>query len=272
MRRAAAVVVIVTLVASGLLALMWSQQRRLIYFPSPGPVPPAATQLPNGLDVVLEADDGIRLGAWYFPVDGGGPAVLVCNGNGGDRAMRVALAAALNARGMSVLLFDYRGYGGNPGKPTEDGLAADARAAQAWLAAQPGVEEIVYFGESLGAAVAVGLTMHRPPAVLVLRSPFTSLADVAAVHYPWLPVRRLLLDRYPSIDRIGSVTAPVLIIAGDRDDIVPARLSKRLYDAANEPKRWLLVPGAGHNDAALLDGWPMLDGITGFLADTGFTW
>ena len=142
--------------------------------------------------------------------------------------------------GLSVLLFDYRGYGGNPGRPSEDGLAADARAAQAWLAAQPDVDpdRIAYFGESLGAAVAVGLAVQRPPAALVLRSPFTSLADVGAVHYPWLPVRRLLLDRYPSIERIASVHAPVLVIAGDRDDIVPAALSKRLYDAAAEPKRY----------------------------------
>jgi fermentation-respiration switch protein FrsA (DUF1100 family) len=200
-----------------------------------------------------------------------GPAVLVCNGNGGDRTLRVELATALNRMGMSVLLFDYRGYGGNPGRPTEEGLAADARAAQAWLAAQPGVEQIVYFGESLGGAVAVGLAVQRPPAALVLRSPFTSLADVAAVHYPWLPLRRLLLDRYPSIERIASVRVPVLVIAGDRDDIVPARLSRQLYEAANEPKRWLLVPGAGHNDRDLLDGRQMLDGIEGFLSETGMT-
>jgi len=271
MRRAAVVVVIVAFVASGLLAVLWSQQRRLIYFPSPGPVPPAATMLPDGQDVDLRTDDGIRLGAWYFPVAGNGTAVLVCNGNGGDRAGRIDLAAALNGMGLSVLLFDYRGYGGNPGRPSEDGLAADARAAQAWLAAQPGVEKVVYFGESLGGAVAVGLAVERAPAALILRSPFTSLPDVAAVHYPWLPVRRLLLDRYPSIDRIGSVRAPVLVIAGDRDDIVPDRLSRRLYDAAGEPKRYVLVPGAGHNDPALLDGRPMLAEIEGFLAGTGLT-
>ncbi len=153
--------------------------------------------------------------------------------------MRAALAVALNRMGLSVLLFDYRGYGGNPGRPSEEGLAADARAAQAWLAAQPEVDpdRIAYFGESLGAAVAVGLAVQRPPAALVLRSPFTSLADVGAVHYPWLPVRRLLLDRYPSIERIASVHAPLLVIAGDRDDIVPLSLSRRLYDAAAEPKR-----------------------------------
>lgn len=269
--RALAVIAIVTLVASGLIALMWSQQRRLIYFPSPGPVPSAAMVLPNGRDVVLDTEDGIRLQAWHFPVDGEAPAVLVCSGNGGDRSMRAALAVALNRMGLSVLLFDYRGYGGNPGRPTEDGLAADARAAQAWLAAQAGVKEIVYFGESLGAAVAVGLAVQRPPAAMVLRSPFTSLADVAATHYPWLPARRLLLDRYPSIERIASVSVPLLVIAGDRDDIVPESLSRRLYDAAREPKRYLVVTGAGHNDPELLDGPRMLDEIGTFLATTGLT-
>jgi uncharacterized protein len=270
MRRAAVVMAIVVLVASGLVALLWSQQRRMIYFPTPGPLPPAATVLPNGRDVVLETDDGIRLGAWYFPARTPGPAVLVCNGNGGNRWLRTELAAALSRAGVSALLFDYRGYGGNPGRPTEDGLAADARAAQAWLAAQPDVDpnRIAYFGESLGAAVAVGLAVQRPPAALLLRSPFTSLADVAAVHYPWLPARRLLLDRYPSIERIASVSAPVLVIAGDRDDIVPASLSRRLFDAAVDPKRWLLVPGAGHNDRELLDGRQMMDAVERFLAET----
>ncbi|WP_006244534.1 alpha/beta hydrolase [Mycolicibacterium tusciae] len=268
MRRLAIVAAIVALVASGLLAFVWSQQRQLIYFPSPGPVPPAVAMLPNGQDLVLETDDGIRLGAWYFPVSGGGPAVLVCNGNGGDRSDRVELAAALNRMGLSVLLFDYRGYGGNAGKPSEDGTTADARAAQAWLAVQPGVEKIVYFGESLGAAVAVGLAIERAPAALILRSPFTSLTDVGAMHYPWLPVRLLLTDRYPSIDRIGSVHVPLMVIAGDRDDIVPEALSRRLFDAANEPKRYVVVPGAGHNDQELLDGRQMLADIDGFLSST----
>jgi len=243
-----------------MLSRIWGVQRRLIYFPSPGPVPTAAAVLPNGRDVVLETDDGIRLGAWYFP--GRGRGVLVCNGNAGDRSMRAALAVAFNRAGLSVLLFDYRGYGGNPGAPCEDGLAADARAAWAWLAGRPEVDEIAYFGESLGAAVAVGLAMDEPPAALVLRSPFTSLPEVAAVHYPWLPVGRLLLDRYPSIERIGSVRAPLLVVAGDRDDIVPLSLSQRLYDAAVEPKRFVVVPGAGHNHP---EPAPIIDELTGFM-------
>ena len=171
--------------------------------------------------------------------------------------------------GMSVLLFDYRGYGGNPGPPSEKGLAADARGAQAWLAAQPEVDpnRIVYFGESLGAAVAIGLAMERPSAALVLRSPFTSLAEVGRVHYPWLPVGWLLIDRYPSIDRIGSLAVPVMVIAGDRDDIVPESLSRKLYDAAPDPKRYLVVPGTGHNDPELIDGRRMLDEVGRFLSE-----
>lgn len=229
--------------------------------------------MPGGRDVVLETVDGIRLGAWYLPVPGAesGPAVLVCNGNGGDRSLRALLAIGLSRLGLSVLLFDYRGYGGNPGRPSEKGLAADARAAQAWLAEEPEVDpdRIVYFGESLGAAVAVGLAADRPPAALVLRSPFTSLADVARVHYPWLPLGRMLVDRYRSIDRIGSLTTPVMVIAGDRDDIVPESLSKRLYDAAHEPKRYLLVPGAGHNDPELIDDPRLLGEVGSFLSEAG---
>jgi uncharacterized protein len=122
-------------------------------------------------------------------------------------------------------------------------------------------------GFSQPQAAGVGLAAERPPEALVLRSPFTSLADVGRVHYPWLPVRQLLLDRYPSIDRIGSVAAPLLVIAGDRDDIVPAMLSQRLYDAAAEPKRFVLVPGVGHNDPELLDGRQMIDEIRRFLSD-----
>src|SRR3954469_18908824 len=131
-----------------MLSRIWAQQRRLIYFPSPGPVP----HVLGARDVVLETEDGIRLGAWYFPA--GRPAVLVCNGNGGGRSMRAPLAAALNRLGYSALLFDYRGYGGNPGSPTEDGLAADARAARAWLYRPPAFGRLAHFGVFLCAALA----------------------------------------------------------------------------------------------------------------------
>jgi uncharacterized protein len=265
--------VTVAVLVAVLLGLVWSQQRRLIYYPWPGRVPAAASALPGGQEVVLETEDGIRLGAWFVPAPGSaprGPAVLVCNGNAGNRALRAPLAAALARAGLSVLLFDYRGFGGNAGRPSEDGLAADARAAQAWLAGRPEIDpsRIAYFGESLGAAVALRLAVERPPAALVLRSPFTSLTDVGRLHYPWLPVRLLLADRYPSADRVAGLTVPVLVVAGEHDRIVPAALSRRLYDAAPEPKRFLLVPGADHNDSALLDGRQLVGEIARFLEGT----
>lgn len=243
-----------------------SLQRRLIYFPSRGPMVPVAAVMSGGEDVVLETEDGLRLGAWFLPAPGG-PAVLICNGNAGDRALRAPLAAALHSAGLSVLLFDYRGYGGNPGRPSEQGLAADARAARAYLAARPDVDSgrITYFGESLGAAVAVRLAVESPPAALVLRSPFTSLTDVGRLHYPWLPVAAVLTDRYPSISRVAQVAAPLLVIAGDRDTLVPAELSQRLYERAREPKQFVLVLGADHNSIQLLDGAQMIDAIVRFL-------
>ncbi len=253
--------------------LLGSVQRRLIYFPSRGPVRSASTLLPNGEDVVLNTDDGIRLGAWYASPSRGkaGPAALICNGNAGDRTLRAPLAAALVRAGTSALLFDYRGYGGNPGRPSEDGLAADARAAHSFLATRHDPGRIVYFGESLGAAVALRLAIEREPAGLILRSPFTSLADVGRLRYPWLPVGQLLIDRYPSIDRIGRLAAPLLVIAGDRDTIVPAQLSRQLYDAAPEPKRLVIVAGAGHNDPRLLDGRQMLGEIARLLTEHGLS-
>ena len=271
-RRLLIVVVTVALVGAGLLALLWSQQRRLIYFPSRGPVPAAAAVLRGGQDVALQTEDGLRLGAWFMPAEQTpAPTVLVFNGNAGNRSGRAALAEAFNRMGLSVLLFDYRGYGGNPGRPSEDGLAADARGARAWLAGRAEVDQdrIVYFGESLGAAVALGLAVQQPPAALILRSPFTSLGEVGALHFRWLPVRRLLTDEFPSIERIGSLTAPLLVITGTNEDIVPEWMSHQLFDAAPEPKRYVLVPGVGHNDPALLNGPQMVTEIERFLSERG---
>ena len=180
---------------------------------------------------------------------------MIFNGNAGHRGYRVPLAAALRRHGLQVLLTDYRGYGGNPGAPSEEGLAADARAARAYLLTRPDVDpaRIVYFGESLGAAVAVRLAVEHPPAALILRSPFASLADVGRHHYPLLPVRLLLRDRFASIDRANQIRSPVLVIAGTRDSIVPIDHTRRLYDAIVTPKT-LVEVAADHNDEELLDG------------------
>jgi uncharacterized protein len=271
--RVAQVVLTVAVVLLAALALLWSQQRRLIYLPAPRAVPPAATVLPGAEEVSFPTEDGLRLDGWFLPAAaaGRGPAVLVCNGNAGNRSLRAPLAAALARAGLAVLLFDYRGYAANPGRPTEAGLAADARAAVAYLAARPEVDpaRLVYFGESIGAAVALRLAVERPPAALVLRSPFASLAEVGRRYYPWLPVSRLLLDRYDALGRVGRLAAPLLVVAGERDRVIPVAHSRRLFDAAPQPKRFVLLPGAGHNDLDLLAGPDLLDELLAFLRDVG---
>ncbi len=268
MGRAAAVVL-----AAAILALMvlWALQRQLIYFPSPGPVPAAERVLDRGRDVSLPTSDGLRLGAWYVPAPDSGPGVtvLVANGNGGDRSMRAPLADALAAHGLGVLLFDYRGYGGNPGSPSEEGLARDVRAARRFLVEQAGVvpARLVYLGESLGSAVVVRLAAEHPPAGLVLRSPFVDLASVGRVHYPYLPVGLLLRDRFPLVEPLRRVEAPVVVVYGTDDEIVPASQSRAVAEAAPHLVREVAVDGAGHNDLALLSGPEIVEAVADLARD-----
>ncbi|HEX2072201.1 MAG TPA: alpha/beta fold hydrolase [Geodermatophilus sp.] len=256
-RRAGAVALVVVLVLAVLTGLLWGLQRRLVYLPDDGPVPAAATVLPGARDVTLRTSDGLALGAWFLPGPAPeAPAVLVANGNGGHRGYRAPLAEALADRGLAVLLFDYRGYGGNPGSPSEEGLALDVRAARAYLVEQAGVPpgRLVYVGESLGAAVVTELAVEHPPAGLLLRSPFVDLATVGSVHYPFLPVRALLRDRYPVAEALAQVRAPTTVVYGSRDSIVPPEQSRAVAAAATDLVRLVEVPGADHNDRALLDG------------------
>jgi fermentation-respiration switch protein FrsA (DUF1100 family) len=254
----------------GMVALVaWVVQRRLIYMPTTSDLPPVDTLLPGAEEVTMATEDGLRLGAWFVPAHRGadGPVVIVFNGNAGDRSYRAPLADNLARAGMSVLLFDYRGYGGNLGKPTEAGLAADARAARDYLVEVRGVpaDRIVYYGESLGSGVAIGLAAEYPPAALVLRSPFRSLVHLGRKHYPILPVRLLLRDRFAGIERIARVSSPVMVIAGDRDTIVPFAESEEIWTAASEPKRLVTISGADHNDDALLVGNRMMAEMTSFV-------
>jgi fermentation-respiration switch protein FrsA (DUF1100 family) len=249
--------------------VIWTQQRNLIYFPF-GQVPdPLAIGLKGTTPVTFATADGLTLHGWFI-AQAPPPrfTVIVFNGNAGNRGMRAALANALGGQGMAVLLFDYRGYGGNPGSPTEAGLREDARAALKHVLSRPDVDpaRLVYFGESLGSAVAAGLALEHPPAGLILRSPFTSLTDVGRVHYTYLPVAWLLRDRFDTLDLISRIRVPLLVIAGDRDRVVPVSQSRRLYDAANEPKTLLIVPNADHNDPVMLAGRDMLAAIQLFLS------
>lgn len=263
-------VLIAAAVALVVVGFFYLTQRSMLYFP--GSTVPGAELLPSRAEAVeLQTDDGLRLAAWFVPANGAkipGPAVLICNGNAGDRSHRLPLATALSERGYAVLLFDYRGYAGNPGSPSEDGLRADARAAIAALAARPEVDpdRIAYFGESLGAAVAGGLATERPPMALVLRSPPPSIVEIGRHHYPYLPVvDPLLWDRYPLVEQVRGMKVPLLVLVTDRDEIVPAALSRRVFDAANEPKRYVALDAAHHNDPALLDGEELLSELASFL-------
>jgi len=251
------------------LVVLWAIQRGLIYFPSGDPGSPAGAGLPRAETVDITTHDGLTLTGWFVPASepASGTTVIVFNGNGGNRASRAPLAAQLARHGIASLLFDYRGYGGNPGTPSEKGLASDARAALRHVASRRDVDgdRIVYFGESLGSGVAVGLAIERPPFALILRSPFTSLVDVGRFHYPFLPVALVLRDRFPSLVRIAALERPLLVIATDKDDVVPTAQSERLYNAAASPKRLVIIEGAGHNDEEILAGRRVIAAIVEFL-------
>jgi fermentation-respiration switch protein FrsA (DUF1100 family) len=268
LRAAVAVVVLLAV----LVGLLWTLQRRLIYLPDGGPVPAAADILPGARDVELRTVDGLTLGAWFVPGPvADAPAVLVANGNGGHRGLRAPLARALSAAGLAVLLFDYRGYGGNPGSPSEKGLAVDVRAARTYLLEEAGVPpgRLIYFGESLGCAVVTELAVEHPPAGLLLRSPFVDLAAVAAEHYPFLPVRTLLRDRYPVAEQVAEVRAPTTVVYGGSDTIVPPAQSRQVAEAAAQLHGRIEVPGADHNDPVLLDGAVVVDAVVELAESTG---
>jgi fermentation-respiration switch protein FrsA (DUF1100 family) len=272
-KRMTGILLLVVLGAAMIVVLAGLFQRRLIYIPMGRPGAPADAGLPTGREVSFGTGDGLTLGAWFLPArkPGRRPAVLFLPGNAGNRSFRAPLAAALAGSGVSVLLVDYRGYAGNPGSPSEEGLASDARAALGYLRGLPEVdpERIIYFGESLGAGPAVTLAVEHPPAALILRSPFSSLTSVARRHYWFLPVNWLLKDRFDNLSRIGDITCPLLVLAGDRDHIVPLDESRRLFEAASEPKHLAIISGAGHNSMALLAGPQLLSETLSFLQEAG---
>lgn len=255
-RAAALTAGILAGVAGLVVAGAWLGQDSLVHHPDRSSPGPAAAVLDGGVDVTLVTTDGLQLAAWFVPPAPAAHdrevAVLVAPGNGGNRLGRAGLAELLTERGFAVLLLDYRGYGGNPGRPTETGLVLDARAAGRALTERGyPPRRTIYFGESLGAGVVAALQAEVPPAGILLRSPFTSLADVGSHHYPYLPVEAFLRDRYPVLDHVAVTQVPVTVVHGDRDDIVPPAQSEAVARAAPRLVEHLVVPGAGHNDAVM---------------------
>lgn len=248
---------ILVLTVAVLVLLLWLFQRRLVYFPAGDP----GTAPPGWEAVSATTTDGIDLRGWVTDGVAGQPIVIVFHGNAGNRGGRLPLGRALAAHGYGVVMFDYRGYGGNEGRPTEEGLQTDARAVWGWARDRYPGRRLIVFGESIGAAVATGLAVQHPPSALILRSPFTSLADVASHHYPFLPVGVLLRDEFPVVEQISSVDAPVTVVAGSADRTVPWSQSLAVFDAAATHATWVLIEGADHNDPELSHGPAVVEAI-----------
>jgi fermentation-respiration switch protein FrsA (DUF1100 family) len=204
--------------------------------------------LPQAEEITLDTADGERVIVWHIPPRGEQPVVLYLHGNGASLRWRVDRFRALTADGTGLVALSYRGYGGSSGSPTEEGMIRDADAAYAFAVARYAPARIVLWGESLGSGVAVALAAEKPVGHVVLQSPFTSAADVAAGRYWFVPVRLLMKDQFRSDLRIGKVTAPVLVLHGDRDTVVPFALGERLYAMIIAPKKFVRFPGDGHND------------------------
>ena len=251
-RRPAWLLLTVLAVVVLVVTLVTVLQRALIYFPDRADAGTVADRVPGARDLVLRTDDGLELAAWLVPPAGEDRevAVLYLPGNGGNRLSRLGVAQQIAARGFTVLLLEYRGYGGNPGRPSEQGLASDARAAAAALRDE-GFEptRTLYVAESIGTGVAARLATTDPPAGLLLRSPFTSLVDVGRAQYPFLPVGLILRDRFPSAEHLAGSDVPVRVLYGTADDVVPSRLSAELAARVGNLQGEVVVPGAGHNDA-----------------------
>lgn len=277
---------------AAMLALL---QRKLMYLPLREAVPAVTTGLPDGQihDVTLQTHDGLMLHGWLALADDAPrdrqsissdnrPLILYFAGNGGHRGYRLKEIRQFLGLGCHVLYFDYRGYAENPGHPTEAELARDADRAWQFATQELGVSpgRIVLWGESLGGGVAVRLAADlsdqgKLPRGLILRGTFTSMTDTAAWHYPWLPVRWLLLDRYPSIDHIPRVACPLLVLHGQQDRIVPFEMGQRLFAAAPErsrsgvPKTFVSLPAAGHNDVMYVAADEVGEAVRGFLGQIG---
>jgi uncharacterized protein len=242
--------------------VMYVAQPRMIYFPSPTmTVTPQDASLPFE-DVTLTCDDGVRIHAWFIPADSARATVIFCHGNGGNISHRLESIDQFHRLGLSVLIFDYHGYGESEGKPGERETYEDADAAWNYLTETRGIspDSIIIFGRSLGGGVAVWLAAHHQPKALVVESSFTSIVDVAVHYYPFLPVRLLARVEYNSQKLIGQIKAPVLIIHSPDDDIIPFKLGKKLFESANEPKQFLRIHGrhnAGYleSDDVYMKGW-----------------
>jgi fermentation-respiration switch protein FrsA (DUF1100 family) len=248
---------------AALVAGLFFFQRQLLYLPDRTHPELVGLEKLGVREVMLSTEDGLSLLSWYLPPRHGRPVIAYFHGNGGHVGYRAQRLLRFAREGYGVLMPEYRGYGGNPGAPSETGFYADGRAALAFLdreAVAP--TRLLLYGESLGSGVAVELAVRHEIAGLILEAPFTSVAEVAQCHFPFVPAARLVTDRFDSLSRIGRVRAPILVLHGEGDRVVPVRYGRTLFNAAPEPKEGWFPPEAGHEDLARYGG---LDVVVAFI-------
>lgn len=249
-RKFVSFLVYIAIIYAAIAALMWAVQRSLLYYPHRQMGTPADHGLPGFTALTLRAEDGMRLAVWHFPARQGFPTVLYFHGNAGHLGYRQPIYATLAQAGFGVLALSYRGFGTSEGSPTEQGLYRDGRAAIAYArdALYVPPERLVLYGESLGTGVAVQMATEFPVGAVVLQAPFTSITDVAARLYPFMPVRMLIKDRFDSLRKMPRVGAPVLILHGERDTLIAPAYGRELLAAVRGPQHGVFFPDTGHDD------------------------
>lgn len=232
-----------------LVGCLYSVQRTLLYYPSPERPHPAEFGVPEMTPVTVETIDGLQLYAWWRPPAGNQPVIAYFHGNAGHLGHRGYKVKPLLEAGYGVLLVSYRYNAGAGGEPSEAGLIRDGQAALRFLEEKGiGDQRVVLYGESLGTGVAVALAAEQPVAALLLEAPYSSMVDLANHHYWYVPVKWLIKDEFASIIRISRVKAPIYMIHGEHDRVIPLKFGKKLFDAAPEPKNAKYYAAAGHND------------------------
>jgi uncharacterized protein len=248
---------------AALATMVYLAQRSLMYFPDKTHVTPAEAGLSEAKEVPVTASDGVQVALWHVPPQDDKPVIVYFHGNGGSLRYRVPRFRKLIDAGIGLVALEYRGYGGSPGSPSEQGFIADGQAAYRFAAAHYPAQQLVLWGESLGSGVAVAVAAEQPVGRVILEAPFTSAVALGAQHYWYLPVRLLMKDQFHSDSRIGKVTAPLMIMHGVHDRTVPYAMGERLFELANQPKHLVRFLDGGHDD---LDANGALDAVARFLA------
>lgn len=241
------VIFLTLIVFVGFTLFMYLWQRHMIYLPAHEKPDLSEYQVEGMYEITLSTKDGLQLYAWYKPASEQQPTILYFHGNAGHIGYRIPLARRFIEAGLGVLLLEYRGYGRNEGYPSEQGLYRDAEAAMHFLKEQNvSADKVILFGESLGSGVAVHTAVEYPVCAVILQSPFTSMSDLARYHYPWAVLKPW--DRFESLSKIDSIRAPLLILHGERDRIVPFAQARTLYQKAHQPKKIHAFEQGGHNN------------------------